>query len=144
MHTTDHGPSNNGGHDGGHELSDAKIRPLVESGVLMVVLCVVSYWSMDWFMKVLQDLEAQRAPVGNELTAEREIPVGSPLLEVQFPTSFVGQPAVFFSKNDMAGFNAPQKHKLNSFGWIDEQQKLVHVPIEKAMQKAVETLPVRK
>jgi hypothetical protein len=144
MHTTDHSPGHGAGHDGGHELSDAKVKPLIESGILLVVISVVSFWSMDWFMTVLQDLEAKQTPAGNELTAEREIPAGVPLLEVKYPTSFMGNPAVFFSMNNLPAYYAPQQVKLHSYGWVDETQKLVHIPIEKAMQKAVESLPVRK
>ena len=144
MHTTDHSSGHGAGHDGGHELSDAKVKPLVESGILLVVISVVSFWSMDWFMGVLQDLEAKKTPAGNELTAEREIPAGVPLLEVKHPTSFQGTPAVFFSMNNLPAYYAPQQAKLHGYGWVDETQKLVHIPIEKAMQKAIETLPVRK
>lgn len=38
-------------------------------------------------------------------------------------------------RSEMASFRAREMHRLNSLGWIDEAQGIVHIPIEQAMQR---------
>lgn len=141
MHTTDS--------HGGHEQSDAQIRPLVESGVLLVVVCLASFWSMIYVHDWLKNRELAREGTGNALTSAREIPPG-PLLE-QAPhvpvnwaeTSQLDKP--FFKSTGLAEVRAEEYARLNSYGWIDEQGKLVHIPINQAMQKLLDQgVPTRK
>ena len=35
---------------------------------------------------------------------------------------------------DLAQYQAAQKAKLNSYGWIDKQTGIIHIPIERAME----------
>ncbi len=153
MHTTDpHGAHASGP---GHELSDAKARPLVESGVLLVVLCLAAFWGMVWVHDFLRDREQKKDSVQSALTAPREVPP-APLLEVapNTPTSF-GREGVEiidgkavpspFKHTGLADVRAAESERLSNYGWVDEQSKIVHIPIEQAMQKVLEKgLPTRK
>ena len=142
MHTTD-------SHGGGHEKSDAKIRPLVESGIVLVALCAVSFWSMIYLHHWLQDYELKKESFGNALTTAREIPP-APLLETapHMPVNWSEashlekQP---FKSSSLGDFRSEEKERLNSYGWIDEPGKIVHIPIQQAMQKLLEQgVPTRK
>jgi len=142
MHTTD-------SHGGGYEKRDAQIRPLVESGIVLVVLCLVSFWSMIYLHHWLQQLEQEKQPAGNALTPAREVPP-APLLEVPSHTPMnwaetkqLDQP--FFKTSTLADFRASESEKLDTYYWVDEQAKIVHIPIQQAMQKLLEQgLPTRK
>jgi hypothetical protein len=148
MHTTDpHGHAPNPG--GGYERSDAKIRPLAESGALLVVLCLASFGSMIWLFNFLHNLELKKEPNGNALTSAREIPP-APLLETapHMPvnwseTTETEQP--FFKTSGLVEVRSAESRQLNGYDWIDKPAKLVHIPIHEAMQKLLEQgLPVRK
>lgn len=146
MHTTDphHGHAPAAGP--GYELRDAKIRPLVEAGVVLVVLCVASFWSMVWFHDFLKGLELAKEARGTALTTEREVPP-APLLEVTpgIVTEFGRLEVEVFKTSGLGDVRQAEAARLSSYGWIDEQAKLVHIPIEQAMQKLLEKgLPVRK
>ena len=143
MHTTDpHG-------GGGYEKSDAKIRPLVESGIVLVVLCAVSFWSMIYLHHWLQDYELTKASFGNALTPAREIPP-APLLETAqgMPVNWSESKHLErepFKSTSLRDVRAAEGARLNSYGWIDEPGKIVHIPIQQAMQKLLEQgLPTRK
>ena len=43
-----------------------------------------------------------------------------------------------FQPQQRQAYDAAQKELLSSYGWIDEKQKLAHIPIEKAMQEVVQ------
>lgn len=150
MHTTDpHGSGHAPAANAGHEQSDAQIRPLVESGVLLVVLCLASFGGMIWVHDFLQQRELGKPSFGNALTPTREIPPG-PLLEQapHIPVNWAETKQLekpFFKSTGLAEVRAEEYARLNTYGWVDEQGKLVHIPIQQAMQKLLEQgLPTRK
>jgi|RhiMethySRZTD1v2_1073278.scaffolds.fasta_scaffold824083_2 hypothetical protein len=143
MHTTDEAPG------AGYEKRDATIRPLAESGVLLVVLCLVSFWSMIYVHHWLQGIELEKAPLGNALTPAREIPPG-PLLETapHMPVNWAETKQLqteFFKKSSLGDARSVELARLHGYGWVDEQSKIAHIPIQQAMQKLVEQgVPTRK
>jgi hypothetical protein len=142
MHTTE--PQG-----GGYEKRDAKIRPLAESGVLLVVLCLVSFWSMIYVHDWLQGLEQEKPAQGNALTPARVVPP-APLLETagHMPLNFAETKQLetpFFKTATLADARSVELARLNGYGWVDKPGKLVHIPIQQAMQKLLEQgLPTRK
>jgi len=144
MHTTD-----SHGSGGGYEKSDAKIRPLVESGIVLVVLCVVSFWSMIYLHDWLQALELEKQPAGNALTPPREVPP-APLLESTpgMPLNWAETKQLekpFFKTSGLSEVHASEDKFLDNYGWVDKPGKIVHIPIHQAMQKLLEQgLPTRK
>lgn len=156
MHTTDpHGAHGAHAQGPGHELSDAKVRPLVESGVLLVVLCLASFWGMVWVHDWLKAHEQKKSAIESALTATREVPP-APHLETapHMPTSFgslgvdviEGKAAPSpFKHSGLVDVRVEEDERLASYGWVDQQAKLVHIPIEQAMQKLLEKgVPTRK
>ncbi len=141
MHTTDS--------QGGHEKSDAQVRPLVESGIVLVVLCLASFWSMIYVHHWLQSIEQKKEAVGNALTPAREIPP-APLLQTapHMPVNWTETGALEkqpFNSTSLAEVHAGESAQLEHYGWIDKQAKIVHIPIRQAMQKLLEQgLPTRK
>ena len=144
MHTTDP-------HTPGYEKSDAHIRPLAESGVLLVGMCLAAFGSMIWLFNFLHASELKREANGNALTAVREVPP-APLLETapHMPlnwaeTSKEQLEKPLFKSSGLSDVRADEANKLNTYYWVDEQAKLVHIPIQQAMQKLLEQgVPTRK
>jgi hypothetical protein len=142
MHSTD-------SQGGGYEKRDAQIRPLVESGIVLVVLCLASFWSMIYLHHWLQSLEQKKEPAGNALTPAREVPP-APLLQVPnhvpmnwAETNQLEKP--FYDSTTLSDVRTSEARLLDGYWWVDEQSKLVHIPIQQAMQKLLEQgLPVRK
>jgi hypothetical protein len=142
MHSTDP-------HSPGYEKRDAQVRPLAESAIVLVVLCLASFWSMIYLHDFLRSYEQKKESYGNALTPVREIPPG-PLLETapHMPVNWSETRELdkqFFKDTGLADARAGEAARLDSYGWIDEQGKIVHIPIRQAMQKLLEQgVPTRR
>ncbi len=106
-----------------YEHSDARVRPIVLTGVFLVALCVaglVGAW-------VVTGLFEKKTMGGFEEASPlfaRDVPEEAPLL--------TDEPA--FAKD----FVARQKKQLNGYGWVDRSAGVVHIPIERAMERVAE------
>lgn len=115
----------------GHETRDANARKVALFGLavaVVTVLVLVVMWGLfGFFIR----LEASRDRPAPPLAAEREPPMG-PRLQVA--------PA-----RDLEEMHASEDEYLNSYGWINTERGIVHVPIERAMDLLLEQgLPVRE
>ncbi len=116
---------------------------------MLVVLCLASFWSMIYLHHWLQGIEQKKEAAGNALTPAREVPP-APLLEVPnhvplnwAETNQLEKP--FYKTSTLSDVLADENAKLNSYYWVDEPAKIVHIPIQQAMQKLLEQgLPTRK
>lgn len=45
------------------------------------------------------------------------------------------------AQGDFQAFHATQEAELNSYGWVDRQKGVVHIPIERAMQLLIQSNP---
>ncbi len=113
-----------------HERSDAKVKPLVIFLLAMGVAIVGSFI----FNGLLFELFSQRAQsfdrVPSPVKVADEIPAG-PRLQVV--------PGL-----DLREMEAAEHDRLGSYGWVDEGGRVVHIPIERAMEVVVEQgLPAR-
>jgi hypothetical protein len=103
----------------GHETSDVSpmsIRLFAMGLVLMIALVLpLLHWSFWQF----------------EAAARRTDPVQSPLADNQVPPAprLQVQPAT-----DLKQLRLKEDQRLSSYGWIDPEQKVVHVPIDRAME----------
>ncbi len=67
----------------------------------------------------------------------------------QFPEALLGAPYTiagvrqhtFDSYNESAELTRRQRRQLNSFGWVDREHGLVHIPVERAIDLLVERKP---
>jgi len=96
-------------------------RPVViaASGtVLLVVFAMISSWMLYW----------KWAP--QEAGIERQPQMPAPRL--QEPPLDASQPAT------MARLRAEEKKQLTSYKWINQDQRVARIPIERAMQLSVD------
>lgn len=112
-----------------HEQRDANIRSLVKFGAglsALVVFALVAMW-------LLFDYLAARPEPGPEpspMAREREAPP-APRLQVAPST-------------DLDRLRTNEDSALNSYGWVDREAGIVHIPIDKAIDLVAERgLPAR-
>jgi hypothetical protein len=109
----------------GHELKDARIRPLVISGFVLGALIVVSFIFMAILMVAAGVTVNQTGnTLPDDAVAQLQVPP-SPRLE-QNP------------RGDTDAMVAEANAKLESFGWVDQQANTAHISIERAMGLIVE------
>ena len=116
--------------DTGYETSDADPKPVVWFGVALAAMLVVTIAAMAWMFDYFTAREKQLDTSGSSLADTREIPK-APQLQVT-PAS------------DLTQLRAREQARLDGYGWVDRQQGLVHIPIERAMEMlAARSPPVR-
>ena len=115
-----------GGHGGtrGYETRDASARALLVYGIVLIAAVVlVLRFSKGLLEELRADAElADRKP--HPLAPERQEPP-EPRLQVS-------------PLRDLAEHRAAQERLLGSYEWIDRENDVVRVPVERAMQLIVE------
>jgi len=103
----------------GYETTDARVTPLAQTGLFITALVIVSFVAMIVLFRAFayyQPLFDDPVPT---LVADR-IASDAPRLQVDPPKQ----------KSALAQSEAAL---LGSYGWIDQQVKVVHIPIERAI-----------
>jgi hypothetical protein len=89
------------------------------AGTLIVVLVLLWY-----LMRALEAGAAKRDPDLSPLADTRQTPPAPRLQDAPL--------------HDYATYRASQDAYLNSYGWVDRQQSVAHIPIEQAMNLLIE------
>ena len=115
----------------GHQPYEERIRPVV----LFTVWLAVGTVAVLGLMRLAHGAFEREAREGSKpihpLAAEREEPPEPRLQAV---------PA-----QDLEAFRARELERLSTYGWVDRQAGVVHLPIERAMELvAKDGLPVRE
>ena len=103
----------------GYETTDARVTPLAQTGLFIAALVIVSFVSMIVLFRVF----AYYQPLFDDPIpplADNRIASDAPRLQVDPPKQ----------KFELAQSEAAI---LGSYGWIDQQVKVVHIPIERAI-----------
>lgn len=105
----------------GYEVSDAKIKPLVWSGVALAVIIVLAFVSMYGFFYVLDQMHVRHdsdpSPVAS---AKGQLPP-APRLQVQ-------------PLRDIGTMKRKDHEILTTYGWVNKDDGTVRVPIERAKE----------
>jgi hypothetical protein len=124
-----------------HESSDVPVRPLFVFIAIFIVFAVVSHFAL-WFMyKAFVKSERKRMDPPNTAIArpaDASVPQNQPLLQ-PFPRGEV-PPQRSTPVSDLVDMRAAEEKVLQNYGWVDKQQGIVHIPIEKAKELAVARL----
>ena len=113
-----------------HERTDAHVKPLVIFLVAMALTVAVSFvftvFLFNFFVEQAQS--ADRVP--SRVKVADELPAG-PRVQVV--------PGL-----DLREMRAAEQDRLNGYGWVDEGGRVVHIPIDKAIDALIEKgLPTR-
>lgn len=103
----------------GYERRDASIRGLLVFGLLLAALLVFVFFAMKWTFNWLAAVTPRGAPPAPYATNIRQVPP---------PPQLQALP-----HQDLQGYCEQQLNELNSYGWVDKQSGIVHIPIQRAM-----------
>jgi hypothetical protein len=124
-----HGAKVGEGHQ--HEQSDAATRPIFQLVVGLGVFVAISMVLMAMLYRFFNAYETARDTPVSPLAQEEPAMKPGPKLQ---PSPTI----------DLQQFRAKEKQALESFGWVDQREQLVHIPIEKAIELMAERgLPAR-
>lgn len=107
-----------------HEVQDVRLRPLVIFGLILLVTAVVIHLGIWWALQVWS---------GDELVMQPLLPP-APITPAPQPAPGV-QP---FPWAELESLRSEQLSRLESYGWLDEEGGVVHIPVERAMELLVE------
>jgi hypothetical protein len=107
-----------------YELDDIDTRAILRFGGLLLVVLIVVQVAIYWIMREWTD---------------RPLPI-----QVQIPPALVTPPAVpgpgleAAPEVNLNAYLESEMERLNSYGWIDPTNGVVHIPIDRAMSLLVE------
>jgi hypothetical protein len=114
---------------GGYEKRDANIPDLLKFGFWMAVVIAATLVSMKFTFNYMQHAEDMRVPA-SPFERPRELPP-SPRLQVE-------------PRQELKEYCEVEERELNTYGWIDQRLKVVHIPVDQAMDLVLKNgLPVR-
>ncbi len=117
-------------HSMGHEKLDVHAPSIIKFAIGLAVVVALAMFLMAWMFRFLARRQPTYGPPPSPLVKGRQIPPG-PLLEVN------EGPAL---QRLLAGEN----EVLNSYGWVDKQNGVVRIPIDRAMKLLLQRgLPTR-
>ncbi|HLJ50712.1 MAG TPA: hypothetical protein VKU01_32085 [Bryobacteraceae bacterium] len=120
---------NGSGNGSGHEHREANVKLIVYSSVglaISVVIVCVIVWGIFKFFEANSAREASFVPPA---VVVEELPPG-PKLQVH-------------PSEELQDLHAREEKVLGTYGWVDQKQGLVHIPIDKAMDAVAGKLPMR-
>jgi len=131
-----------------HEESDVPVGALLWSIVIFVVLSVVTYFVIlgfyNWLAKGERErMDPPRTAVARPASAD--VPQNQPLLQ-PFPTRDAKGEAIPPQSNtpvtDMVHMRQAEEKRLSSYGWVDRERGVVHMPINTAKKVLAAKLAV--
>ena len=115
---------------GGYEKTDASPRGLVYFALIMAGILALTSLSLVWVFKYFQKVENPASFVAAPFTGAEPVPP---------PPRIQSNPAA-----DIQSYLESQQKALNTYGWIDRQNGIVRLPIDRAMDLLLQRgLPTR-
>jgi hypothetical protein len=113
----------------GYEHKDANVRSLYIYGLTLAILIAMVMVAMDrtyWFLAKIESL----GPPASPFEKVRVLPP-QPRLQVQ--------PGL-----DLKSYCEMEQLRLNTYGWVDQNNGLIHIPVARAMEMVLQRgLPAR-
>jgi hypothetical protein len=122
---TEHKPSR----EEGYERRDANVRVLLQFGFWLAVILVVIFFAMRWTFNFLS-IKSPMGPPPTPFENARVLPP-EPRLQVE-------------PHQDLKTYCDQELSNLNGYGWVDQHNGVVHIPIDQAMDELLQQgLPTR-
>ncbi len=122
--------STNAAPNNGYEKSDASPRGLVHFLLIMAAILAATALSLIWLFKHFERAENPGSYVAAPFAGTQPLPP---------PPRIQPVPGV-----DMQSYYQSQQNLLDTYGWVDKQNGIVRLPIDRAMELLLQRgLPVR-
>ena len=107
-----------------HEHSDVNVRAILTFALALVIVAAVLQLALYGMLRLM------------EWNARRNDPARHPLAttQTQAPPEPRLQPDPVA---DLAKVRVAEEQRLNSYGWVDKEKGVTHIPIEQAMELVV-------
>ena len=128
-----------------HEESDVNVRALLWFVVIFVVFAAVTHFALYLLFRFYVNIErgaAANAPISSvALPRGADVPPGPRLQPVpnRMPNNSVMPPTHSTPVVDMVDMRAGENERLGTYGWVDKQHGIVHIPIEEAKKQALQS-----
>jgi len=123
-HASPHGPNGPG-----YETRDANVPNLLKFGFWLAVILIVVAFGMKWMFGYFAQTQTL-GPAASPFENARTLPP-SPRLQVA-------------PQAEIHNYWESQQEILNSYGWVDQHNGVVRIPIDRAMRLTLERgLPAR-
>lgn len=109
--------------EAGHELTDVKVKPLLQFGIMMAIVVALTMWGVLEIHEGLEAWFAKRAAVPHPMQSSGAAPAG-PRLQTNEAADYGKFAQKISSETDSDA----------AYAWIDKQTEVVRVPIPLAMQ----------
>ena len=122
-----------------HEESDVPIRPLFVAVAIFIAFAVVTHFLIAGMYKAFATGERNRMePVQTQVArpADADVPKNQPLLQ-PFPLANVS-PTQSTPVTDLVEMRRREHDRLTTYGWVDKQRGIVHIPIDAAKEKLLQ------
>jgi hypothetical protein len=125
-----------------HESSEVQLGPSLRFALGLAALCIVTFFLMRWLLVSVVAMDRASDALPHPLAAERQFPP-EPQLQSMPGVPLVGGEtleagATPFASTGYAELAKKQEKALASYGWIDRQAGVVHIPIERAIDLVLE------
>lgn len=107
------------------EHRDVNVRALAWIGAAIVVTAVVLHFGLYFLFAGFRQGSAESGRVTKSQESLQRPGGGQPLLQVD-------------PEAEMNAFRHEEQQKLSTYGWIDKEQGIVRIPIDRAMQIVAE------
>lgn len=115
---------------GGYEKTDASPRGLLYFALIMAAILAATSLSLIWLFKYFQKAESPASYIAAPFAGAQPLPP---------PPRIQADPGA-----EMQSYWQSQQNLLNTYGWIDRQNGIVRMPIDRAMALLLERgLPTR-
>jgi hypothetical protein len=116
--------------DVAHEQSDVNVRAILVFGLALAVAALVIHLGLYWLLESYKKRTAESVAPMAAIEAGDQIP--EPRLRVS-------------PRTDLAEMRAAEDKELQTYGWVDKENKIIRIPIDRAMELLAERgLPTRK
>ena len=128
-----------------HEESDVNVRALIWFMVVFIIFAAVTHVGLYLLYRFYRDLErgaAANAPISSvAMPRDADVPP-TPHLQ-PFPTRMPNNEVVPPTRNtpvtDMVDMRTAEEQRLNTYGWVDKQHGVAHIPITEAKRLALQS-----
>jgi hypothetical protein len=130
------------GEDIGFEREDLSSRSILAFLIALALIAVLIHFVLTGIYGYMDAREKQNQPPQNPLNTKpaADVRLITPADVTRFP-----QPRLESDeRTEINGFRTEEEKRLNSYGWVDQNAGVVHIPIDRAMQLIAQRgLPTR-